>query len=475
MTRKAPDITFGTSGWRAIISDEFTFDNVALVAEAIARYVLESGVKNGLVIGYDTRFLSKAFASRAATVCADAGIPIHFANRDVPTPALAHQIRRLGAAGGINITASHNPSQYNGIKFSPAYGGPALPEVTHRVEQLVKVIRQKGAGTTRAKARAAITEFDARPDYSAAIEKLIDFDVIKAAKLLVAVDTKYGTSRGYLDALLAEHGVETVVINDHPDPLFGGGNSEPIEENLVELRRAVLDNGCALGLATDGDGDRFGVLDGDGSYLEANIVIGLAANHLYTHRGKTGAVARTRATSHFIDAVCAHHGGAAIETPIGFKHLGSMLEQHKAFLAGEESGGLSVDDHIPEKDGIYAGLLMAEVRAVEQRPLRQVLADLFRAIGREYHTTRVDVQLDAAKMQHLVEALAGDVPEALASLGVVEADTAEGAKYFLANGNWVMFRPSGTEPVARCYIDAESPGSMAEIEAAARKFLALFT
>jgi phosphoglucomutase len=474
MTRKAPEIRFGTSGWRAIISDEFTFDNVALVAEAIARTVLEDGVRNGLVVGYDTRFLSKAFAHRAATVCAEAGIPIHFTNRDVPTPAVACHIRRLGAAGGINITASHNPSQYNGIKFSPPYGGPALPELTKRVEQFVRTIRREGAGRTKAAATAPITEFDPRPDYFAAIEKLINFDAIKVARLRIAVDTKYGTSRGYLDALLADHGVETVVINDHADPLFGGGNSEPIEDNLVELRQVVLDNGCALGLATDGDGDRFGVLDGDGGYLEANMVIALAANHLYTHRAKTGAVARTRATSHFIDAVCAHHGGTAIETPIGFKHLGNMLEQHKAFLAGEESSGLSVDDHVPEKDGVYAGLLMAEVLAVERRPLKRVLAELFGAIGREYHTTRINVHLDAAKMQQLVETLKGDVPEALARLDVVETDKAEGAKYFLANGNWVMFRPSGTEPVARCYIDADSPNAMAEIESAAREFLAQF-
>lgn len=474
MTTTAPEIKFGTSGWRAIISDEFTFDNVALVAEAIARHVLETGVMNGVIVGYDTRFLGRDFAQRAAHVCADAGVPVHFADRDVPTPVVAHQIRALGCAGGINITASHNPSQYNGIKFSPAYGGPALPAVTTRVEHFVKVIREEGLGSTRAETPAPITEFNPRPAYAAKIEELIDFDAIASAGLRLGVDTKYGTSRGYLDELPIRHGIETHAINAYPDPLFGGRGSEPSGDNLDELRELVLTTQCALGLATDGDGDRFGILDADGEYIEANLIIGLAANHLYTHRGKTGAVARTRATSHFVDAVCAHHGGKGIQTPVGFKYLGSMLDRHEVFLGGEESGGLSVDDHVPEKDGIYAGLLMAEAVAVEGKPLKAILADVFRDIGREFHTRRINVPLDAAKMKQLVETLKAGEPEALKRLDVVETDTAEGAKYMLANGNWVMFRLSGTEPVARCYIDAESAASLAEIEAAAREFLARF-
>jgi len=472
--RKVPEIKFGTSGWRAIISDEFTFDNVALAAEAIARHVLETGVMNGLVVGYDTRFLGRAFATRAAEVCAAAGIPIHLTNRDVPTPAMAHQIRALGAAGGVNITASHNPSEYNGIKFSPPYGGPALPEITSKIERHVQEIFAEGPGSTKAATPATITEFDPRPDYTAKIEALIDFEALRAAKLRVGVDLKYGTSRGYLDALLADHGIETVAINDHPDPLFGGKTSEPSGENLAELRQTVVEKECALGVATDGDGDRFGILDADGSYIEANMIIGLAANHLYTHRGRTGAVARTIATTHFIDAVCALHDGQAIETPIGFKYLGNLLHKGEVFLGGEESAGLSVNDHVPEKDGIYASLLVAEIIAVERKPLRAVLADVFRAIGREYHTRRINLALDAAKRQKLVETLQHGVPEALERLKIVRTDSTDGAKYFCENGNWVMFRLSGTEPVARCYIDADSAASLADIEAAARAFLKVF-
>jgi len=474
MATSTPEIKFGTSGWRAIISDEFTFANVALVAEAIARHVLETGVMNGLVVGYDTRFQGREFARRAAQVCADAGVPVHFTTRDVPTPTVAHQIRAFGCAGGINITASHNPSQYNGIKFSPAYGGPALPEVTTRIEHLVNVIRKEGQGSTRAATPAPIAEFDPRPDYAAKIEQLVDFDAIEAAGLRFGVDPKFGTSRGYLDALLRDHGIETYAINDYPDPLFGGKGSEPSGDNLDELRELVLSHQCALGLATDGDGDRFGILDADGTYVEANLIIGLAANHLYTHRGRTGDVARTRATSHFVDAVCVHHGGRGIQTPVGFKYLGDLLDNHKVFLAGEESGGLSTDDHVPEKDGIYAGLLMAETVAVEGKPLAAVLADVFRAIGREYHTTRINVHLDAAKMHELVAAVKAGVPEALKRLDVVEVDTAEGAKFVLANGNWIMFRLSGTEPVARCYIDADSAASLAAVESAARGFFKRF-
>ncbi|MBN1917012.1 MAG: phosphoglucomutase/phosphomannomutase family protein [Verrucomicrobia bacterium] len=474
MTTGIPEIKFGTSGWRAIISDEFTFDNVALVAEAIARTVLESGVMNGIVIGYDTRFQGHEFARRAAQVCAAAGVPVHFANRDVPTPAVAHQIRALGCAGGINVTASHNPSQYNGIKFSPAYGGPALPEVTTRVEHFVRIIREEGQGSTLAQTPAPINEFDPRPDYAAKIERLINFDAIEEAGLRFAVDAKFGTSRGYLDTLLSDHGIETYAINAYPDPLFGGKTSEPGGDNLDELRDVVLDHRCALGLATDGDGDRFGILDANGEYLEANMIIGLAAHHLYKHHGRTGDVARTRATSHFIDAVCAHHGGRGIQTPVGFKYLGSLLDSHTVFLAGEESGGLSTDDHVPEKDGIYACLLMAEAVAVERKPLKAILADVFRDIGRQYHTTRINVHLDAAKMDQLVAAVQAGVPEALKRLDVAEVDSAEGAKYILANGNWLMFRLSGTEPVARCYIDADSPASLAALESAAREFLKQF-
>jgi phosphoglucomutase len=474
MKAKAPAIKFGTSGWRAIISDEFTFANVALVAEAIARTVLESGVMNGLVVGYDTRFLSKEFARRAAEVCAAAGVPIHLTTRDVPTPVVAHQIRALGAAGGINITASHNPSQYNGVKYSPAYGGPALPEVTSRIEHHIAAVFADGPGSTRAASPAAIVEFDPRPSYTAKMEQLINFEAIRAAKLRLAVDPKYGTSRGYLDALPREHGIETFAINDQPDPLFGGRGSEPSGDNLDGLHALVLERRCDLGLATDGDGDRFGILDTDGGYLEANMIIGLAANHLYKRRGRTNAVARTIATSHFVDAVCAHHGGRAIETPVGFKFLGNLLEKHEVFLAGEESGGLSVDDHVPEKDGIFAGLLLAEAVAVEGKPLKQVLADVFAAIGREFHTQRINVDLDAAKKQHLLAALGAGVPPALKPLGIVETISTEGTKFLLANGNWLMFRLSGTEPVARCYLDADSPASLEDLAAAAREFLKPF-
>ena len=474
MKSKAPAIKFGTSGWRAIISDEFTFANVALVAEAIARTVLESGVMNGLVVGYDTRFLSKEFARRAAEVCAAAGVPIHLTTRDVPTPVVAHQIRALGAAGGINITASHNPSQYNGVKYSPAYGGPALPEITSRIEHHIGAVFADGLGSTKAASPAAIVEFDPRPGYAAKMEQLINFEAIRAAKLRLAVDPKYGTSRGYLDALPREHGIETFAVNDHPDPLFGGRGSEPSGDNLDELRALVLERRCDLGLATDGDGDRFGILDADGGYLEANMIIGLAANHLYKRRGRTGAVARTIATSHFVDAVCARHGGRAIETPVGFKFLGNLLEKHEVFLAGEESGGLSVDDHVPEKDGIFAGLLLAEAVAVEGKPLKQVLADVFAAIGREFHTQRINVELDAAKKKHLVEALGAGVPHALEPLGIVETISTEGTKFLLADGNWLMFRLSGTEPVARCYLDADSPASLEALAGAAREFLKPF-
>ena len=236
----------------------------------------------------------------------------------------------------------------------------------------------------------------------------------------------------------------------------------------------MLENGCALGLATDGDGDRFGILDADGGYLEADIIVGLAANHLYTHRGTTGAVARTIATSHFVDAVCAHHGGTAIETPVGFKYLGNLLENGEVFLAGEESGGLSVSDHIPDKDGIYACLLMAEVVAVEGKPLKQVLANVFGAIGREFHTSRINMKLDAAGRHGLASALTEGVPAALEPLNIAHAITGDGAKYVLDDGNWLMFRLSGTEPVARCYIDADSAHSLAALETAAKQFLGEF-
>ncbi|MFH1645967.1 MAG: phosphoglucomutase/phosphomannomutase family protein [Candidatus Omnitrophota bacterium] len=468
-------IKFGTSGWRAVISDEFTFENVRIVTQAIAGHLKgkkkkEKGKSLVVVVGYDTRFLSKEFAQESAKVLSDNGITVLLSERDVPTPVVAFQIIKNKAAGGINFTASHNPPQYNGIKFSPETGGPAPVEITKEIEENIAVIQKKDLRQYKGDKRF-IKTFNPRPAYLKRIESLVDFEVIKKRKLKLAIDCLYGTSREYLDALLSKHGIKPIVLHDYLNPSFDGKRPEPAPENITELIGVVKSNRLHLGLATDGDADRFGIVDSDGTYITPNEVITLLLYHLLTARKKRGnVVARTLATTHMIDLVAKKHGIEVLETPVGFKYFVDAILSGKCIIAGEESGGLSMSGHVPEKDGILACLLIAEMVAVNKKPIKDILAHIYKEYGRVY-ADRINISLSEDKKRTLMNAFKQKSMVNFAGRKIVKRDLRDGCKLYLEDGSWALFRPSGTEPIVRSYYEASSGKVLKELLVAAKEIL----
>ncbi len=474
-------IKFGTSGWRGIIAREFTFDNVRLATQAIAQY-LNSELKNSksaihgrkpvIILGYDTRFLGREFSLAAAEVLASNGLTPLLCNRDTPTPVIAHTIRARKAIGGINMTASHNPAEYQGLKFSTSNGAPATPDVTKQIEaNVAKLAKEnwsfKGAviGTFECKT------IDPQPDYFKQLGKLVDFSAIRKAKLKVAVELMYGTGRGYLDTLLENSGAKVTLFHNERDPLFGGHHPEPNAEGMAEVSAFVRSGKAQIGLGLDGDADRFGIVDKDGTWLTPNQVLTLALYHLKKNRGWTGAVVRTVPSSHQVDAVAEMLGVKLHETPVGFKYIGALMESEPIIVGGEESGGLSVKGHVPEKDGILACLLMAELVATEKKSLGRILKDLEKRIG-EFHSDRINVSVPPDKKEALLAKLGSGLTN-IGSFKVEKFITTDGFKFLLPKGEWVAFRASGTEPLIRCYIEARSVAGLKKLRAACQKVLAV--
>ncbi|MBI4796021.1 MAG: phosphoglucomutase/phosphomannomutase family protein [Deltaproteobacteria bacterium] len=466
-------IKFGTSGWRGIIAEDFTFANARLVCQAIADYLKDAGMApQGVVIGYDTRFLSEAFAATAAEVMAGNGIPCYFTNRDCPTPVVSFAIREGKRAGGINITASHNPPEYNGVKFSPASGGPAPETVTKPIEARANKLTPgevKLMPLNQARSQGLVTDIDPRPGYFQHLRSLLDVEVLKKAGLRVVVDVLYGTGRDYLDAFLREAGVEVELLHGYRDALFGGHRPEPSAEFLGELAARIPASKSHLGLATDADADRFGVMDSRGEYHEANEILALLLDYLIETRGWEGGVARSVATTHLIDRVAARHGRKVYETKVGFKYLGEYILNDQAVLVGEESEGFSMKNHLPEKDGILADLLVAEMVARKGKDLPQLLEELFARVG-PVHNRRVNLSLSPETKERLLERLKNP-PARFAGLAVAQHVTIDGHKFILEDGSWVCFRPSGTEPVVRFYLEASSPEALTQLQQAGEALL----
>jgi len=457
------NIKFGTSGWRGILAEDFTFANARLVCQAIADYLKGEGkAAQGVVVGYDTRFLSETFATTAAEIMAGNGIPVFFTTRDTPTPVVSYAIRLAQRGGGINITASHNPSEWNGIKFSPFQGGPAPTPVTSVIEGLIgqtTTEKVKSIPFAEAQDRGLIISIDPREGYFKHLRTLLDTETLRASGLKVAVDLLYGTGRDYLDAFLRENGVTVEVLHGYRDPLFGGHRPEPSAEYLEPLSQRIKETGANLGLAVDADADRFGVMDGAGRYHEASLILGLLLDHLIKTRGWEGGVARSVATSHILDKVAKAYGRPVFETKVGFKYLGEYILSGQALMVGEEAEGFSMKGHLPEKDGILACLLVAEMVAKTGQGIPELLQDLFARVGPVY-TQRLNLSLPAEAKNRLLERLKTP-PDKFADLKVVDHITVDGHKYLLENGSWVCFRPSGTEPVVRFYLEASS---MEELE-----------
>lgn len=468
-------IKFGTSGWRGVIADEFTFARVHVVTQAIADHLAAQGLKEkGVVIGYDTRFLSERFAAEAAKVFAANGMRCYLSNRNVPTPVVAFEIIRKKAAGGINFTASHNPPEYNGLKFSPSWGGPALPETTKDIETRANALLDKNTipllTMAEAKEKGLVEDADLRKAYLDDIRKKIDFEPIKKARLKVGIDLLYGTGKDYLDSMLSDAGCSVTVLHGHRDALFGGHAPDPSEENLADLAAMVKKGKMDIGLAVDGDADRFGVLDPDGSYINPNQVLALVLDYLCRTRGWKGGAARSIATSHLVDAVAKKHGIEVYETGVGFKYIGDLLVQGKIIFGGEESAGMTIKDHVPEKDGILACLLVAEMVAREKKSPKELLKRLYKDVGAIFNQ-RVNIHLNEANRAEVQGRLSQPITE-LDGLRVKgKKTTADGTKYMLEDDSWVLMRASGTEPVVRLYVETSSEERLKELVEAGKKFI----
>jgi phosphomannomutase len=474
-----PSIRFGTAGWRSLIARDFTFANVRLASQAVADY-LKAGLADpasGLqgrdprvIIAYDGRFLGRSFALAVAEVFAANGLTPLVCQRDTPTPVLSLAIRRRKAIGGINITASHNPPEYSGFKFSRQDGAGAPPEATRQIEEsIARLQRENWSFPAAIIGTFACKSLDPQAEYFRQIRKLADFSAIKKARLKVAADVMHGCGRGYLDTLLREAGARLTVFHDDLNPLFGGHAPEPSARNLGELRAFVRAGHACLGLATDGDADRFGVVDADGTWITPNQVLALTLYHLAKHRGWKGSVVRTVVTSHQVDAVAAQFGVKMHEVPVGFKYIGAIMEREPVIVGGEESGGLSVRGHVPEKDGILACLLMAELVAASGRPLGAVLKEITKLAG-PFFTERINIHIDPARKVELLSRLSGGL-EKIGSFPVQERVTMDGCKFLLPEGEWVAFRASGTEPVFRCYIEARRKKNLEPLRQACQALL----
>lgn len=448
-------IKFGTSGWRAIIAEEFTFANVRLVTRAIASVLDEEKGDKRIVVGYDTRFLSETFAAECATEFARRGYEAHLTTRDTPTPVISYATRSLQAKGAINFTASHNPPQYNGMKFSTADGAPALPEITQRIEKRIEELQTQPADEA-ANSTAQALPLDPREGYLKELESKVNFNLIANSKLKFAYDPLWGTGRGYLDEVLRRLGCEVTNVHDFRDVLFGGHSPEPSEKNLRELRQVVLDKNLALGLSTDGDADRFGFIDRDGTFFSANHLLVILLDYLCASRPDwTGGVARSVATTHLLDRVAARHGRQVFETPVGFKFIGELINEDKLILGGEESAGLTVKGHYPEKDGIIACLLVAEMVAARGASLGEMLQEIFRQDGALY-SERVSIKLNSEVMARLQARLAAEDPTQIGARRVASINRMDGVKYIFDDGAWLLLRLSGTEPVVRCYAETHT-------------------
>jgi len=478
------EISFGTDGWRGILARDFTFDNVALVARAVADYLQAHRLSaRGVVIGYDNRFLSEQLAAAVADVFVAGGIPVYITGRATPTPVTAFAVRHYGAGGAVMLTASHNPPEYNGFKFIPDYAGPALPHITGEIEANIRRLQEEAdaargreGGSPREAAgtpdRADRRMIDPRPEYFTHIKNLVDLTPLARAGLTVVIDPMYGAGIGYLEALLGEAGVRVIALHDRRDPLFGGGLPEPTGKSLGELRARVLAEGADLGLALDGDADRFGIIDRDGTYIPPNQFLPLLYYHLLFSRGERGPAARTVATSHLLDRIAAACGQEVFETPVGFKYIGQHLMEKGCLVGGEESGGLSVRGHIPEKDGILAGLLAARMVAQHGKSLTDLLAEVWGRFGRLY-SERLDIRTTEEEKRRVLALLREFSPAKLAGLSVVRRLTVDGVKLVLENGSWTLVRASGTEPVFRIYTEAGGEEEMHRIEQDMKNLLGL--
>jgi len=467
-------IKFGTDGWRGIIADDFTFANVRACARSVALYQQSQGLaERGLIVGYDTRFASEDFAATVAEVVAAAGIKVYLCDRPAPTPVVTYAILEKRAGGAVVITASHNPAQWNGFKYRPEYAGSAPPGVTAALEAPLPEILAAGEpdrlALAEAEARGLLERFDPRPAYMAHIADLVDLPRLRAAGLRALVDSMYGAGAGYLADILSGGRIEVRELHGERNPAFPGmHNPEPIAHNLGELSEAVRQDTAHVGLATDGDADRLGVLDENGRFLTQLQVFGLLTYYLLEVRGLRGPIVKSLTTTRMVQRLGDLYGVPVYETPVGFKFLGPKMMEVDALVAGEESGGYAVRGHMPERDGVLSGLLFLDFMVQTGKRPSALVEDLYAKVG-PHHYDRVDIQLRTEQRDEVWQRVSKSQPERLAGLRVTGHDTDDGFRYHLEDGGWLLIRFSGTEPLMRIYTEVSEAGLVPRLLEAGRE------
>jgi alpha-D-glucose phosphate-specific phosphoglucomutase len=460
-------IKFGTSGWRAVMAEEFTFDNVRRAVNGIARYVVSQKSKGAkVIVGRDPRFLGETFCAMAAEILGRHGVTPLVIAEAAPTPAISYAVIQAKADGAINFTASHNPPEYNGIKFSTPDGAPALPEVTKQIEAEIGA----GDGATSSNVRAAEAQpLDPRRMYLSRLREIVDLGAIKKAGLRVVYDSMGGAARGYPDALLKEAGVEVASVHDYRDVLFGGHAPEPDDHLLEDLRVKMRETKARIGIATDGDADRFGIVDEDGTFFQPNYIIALLFDYLVESRGWKNGVGKSVATTNLINALAKHHKVELHETPVGFKYIGELIKEDKIAIGGEESAGLSIRHHVPEKDGVLAGLMCCEMVARRGKTLGQQLQELFAKVG-SFCPQRENFRLTPEVKDKFTGKLQSE-PREFFGRKVGEVVRKDGLKLVFDDGSWICYRVSGTEPVVRVYSEAVNASELSKLSAAAKQWI----
>ncbi len=468
----AAKIKFGTSGWRSLIADEFTYANVRRAVTGIAKYVTSvkpSGAR--IVVGRDPRFLGEQFNSVVCDTLAEHGIMPLLISEPAPTPAISFELRRVKADGAINITASHNPPEYNGIKFSTPDGAPALPEVTKQIEANVPADDPSpSAPAPQPTPKSKVERIDAKPEYLKRLGEVIDLKAIKQAGLKVVFDPFWGAARGYSDTLLREAGIDVATVHDYRDVMFGGHAPEPDDHLLDAAKQKMREFGAKLIIATDGDADRFGVVDADGTFIQPNYVIALLFDYLVESRGWKNGVAKSVATTNLVNALANFHKVELHETPVGFKYIGELINRDAIAIGGEESAGLSIRHHVPEKDGVLAGLLCCEMVAKRGKSMGEQLKAIFGKVG-SFYPLRENFRLTDEMKAKFTTKTAKD-PSEMFGRKVKEVVRSDGFKAVFDDGSWVCYRLSGTEPVARVYSESRSESDLHKLSAAAKQWLA---
>ena len=461
-----PQISFGTDGWRGIIADNFTGANVRLVSQAVVNYFLRPDVPGEptLFIGYDNRSQSEYFAAEAAKVVAASGLKAILSAQSCSSPCISFNARQANAKGGIMITASHNPPQFNGLKIKAGYGGSALPSMVDEIVKELNALLDKGQYSVSVPAEAAdkVENRDLRPAYFDGLRGMVDLDKIAAARFKIVADPMHGSGSGYLSDILRGAGVEIEEIRRDRNPVFGGINPEPITQNLGPLKDAVLASHADLGVAIDGDADRVGAMDADGNFVDSHRIFALVLRHLYEDKGLRGSVVKTVSTTTLIDKLCAKYGLTLHVVPIGFKNICEWMLKEPVLIGGEESGGIGILGYIPERDGPLMSLLLLETMATRKKRLEEQIAELMAEFGpHEYQ--RVDLHPEISKMPAVIQSLQEDNPTGIAGLTVQSIDRTDGTKFLFENDAWLLLRASGTEPVVRVYAESSTQEKVQEL------------